>query len=186
MLLEHNVPISVKNKNGQTALNIAEESHCDELKAMLKAKIKERKEFNSLMNSCSRGDLDGVKTILKRWSQVNATNENGDSPLIVSCESEHVYIVDCLLKHGADINYQNCHKKRALDIAVGKGNSKLVEVLLRHEPSIFPDKMLLDKWCSLKIKTMLKKYIADNPDALLINHDGRLSDYIFPCLYNPK
>jgi len=86
----------------------------------------------------------GFVDIVRKMLQVYGAKPNKGSPLLAACLAQNVEIVDMLLYHEprADPNmqstscYPNSKYKLPLFIAVDKGNSELVEMLLRHGASI--------------------------------------------------
>ena len=67
--------------------------------------------------------------LIEHGANINAQDKKGFSPLHLAAHSQRSLIVQLLLKHGADQGLLNHAGKTALDIAKGKRNHEIVELL---------------------------------------------------------
>lgn len=67
-----------------------------------------------------------VETLLKYGSNINAENEDKNTPLHVAAGNGDEKIVDILLKNGANINPLNKDKNTPLHLATMKSKSKFI------------------------------------------------------------
>ncbi len=70
-----------------------------------------------------------VELLLENGANVNITNRNESSPLIISSLKGHKEIVKLLLEYKADINQKNCAGVTALDSAHSRGLNEIEEIL---------------------------------------------------------
>jgi len=70
--------------------------------------------------------------LLSAVRNVNATNEAGNTPLILASASGHNEVVTALLAAGADSRMRNRSGQSALDLALNKGNREIVAILESH------------------------------------------------------
>lgn len=82
----------------------------------------------------------------------------------------HVEVAECLVAHGADVNYNN---GRPLEVAVEGGSAACVELLLRHGVAAGNDAL----WLAVKreavavVELLLERGVRSSWHT---NHDGRL------------
>ena len=84
-----------------------------------------------LHDACRLREFDEVA---RRVSQtnVNSKDEDGQTPLICSCQSADTRIAELLLNHGADVRIADSHGMTALHWASFKAKQpQLVELLIR-------------------------------------------------------
>lgn len=62
------------------------------------------------------GNLDEVNRLIKRGENVNAVDNNGESPLVAALVKGHYQVVQTLLKNGADRSIRNKDGKTALEV----------------------------------------------------------------------
>jgi len=95
-----------------------------------------RKEImeDELEDAICRNEIAKVKKLLKNGVNINNTrNISGDTPLFCAIKAKNVEMVNFLIEHGADVNYQMPHGYSALSIASSVsswGNEEIVELLL--------------------------------------------------------
>jgi hypothetical protein len=73
---------------------------------------------------------------LKYGADVNASDENGNTPLFLASKYEHLEIVKELIKNSADVNIQNKDGHTPLLFASLKGNLEIVKELLNNDADI--------------------------------------------------
>jgi len=84
-----------------------------------------------LLQCASRGDLDGVKTLIQQVA-VNITNRSNQTALYLACENGHAEVAQYLLDHGASVNLG----AKPLIAAVRNNKYDCVQLLLKHHAYI--------------------------------------------------
>jgi len=67
--------------------------------------------------------------LFKKRVDVNATDKDGKTPLILAATNDHFSIVKSLIEAGADLNMKDKEGRTALDCAKGKGLENILELL---------------------------------------------------------
>jgi len=80
----------------------------------------------SLIDSCKKGDLEGVKAALKSGADVNTLDEDGYTGLMLAVSFNHNSVVALLL----DVNQRNDWGSFALKNAVDNSNIEALKLLL--------------------------------------------------------
>ncbi|VDI42860.1 uncharacterized protein MGAL_10B023497 [Mytilus galloprovincialis] len=90
----------------------------------------------ALLGSCSMGNVDLVKWLISRKSDINYCGEVGWSPLLLASYKGHVDVVQVLVQHSAEIN--KCHNDGAspLYIASQEGHFDIVKELIQHSAEV--------------------------------------------------
>jgi len=77
------------------------------------------------------GDMKKIKKLIKNGADINAVDSKHMSPLIYSMINDYNDITKYLIHNGADINYSGAEGDyNPIVIAIAKGNSEIVNVLL--------------------------------------------------------
>lgn len=126
-LLEHNADVNIRNKSGQTPLDIALEKGNVEMITLLK---------KELISAVIKGDLETVNRFLDHGADFNSTNKQGDNILVLAASQKHIEIVKSLLHHGATVDLQGSMGFTALRLAIGRGNLEIVDILLRNGANV--------------------------------------------------
>ena len=82
-----------------------------------------------LITACAEGDIIAVKEFLSRGANVNASDRDRNTPLMVACRHCHPHVVEYLLQNGADVNAKDKYEKSALRIAYEWGYPTIVKLL---------------------------------------------------------
>lgn len=136
-LVQHNADADVKNREKNTPLHLAAikgeigvvtsliESGCD-------VNIPD-KHGDTILHQCARnGKLDIVELLVgTRRCNLDAKNSAGVTPLIAATTSGFADIVECLVRDGADVNFQTEDGDVPIQLAVREGYVDLVTRLLR-------------------------------------------------------
>ena len=66
---------------------------------------------------CGKGSADEVAAMIKKDANVNAADEDGETPLMVAVKKGNAPVVDVLLASGAKVNAKNANGETALMMA---------------------------------------------------------------------
>ncbi|XP_019766471.2 leucine-rich repeat serine/threonine-protein kinase 1 isoform X4 [Dendroctonus ponderosae] len=145
-LLQHNANIQIKDGNGLTALNVAEncgQTKCAQLiKEAADAKEKARLDIHAAIgHACSQGDVNSVQQLLSSLQNdaeliVNMAPSGANTLLFSACEVGNRQIVKLLLDFGADGRCHSVTKYSPLYIASYQGQREVVEMLLIKFPEL--------------------------------------------------
>jgi ankyrin repeat protein len=82
------------------------------------------------------GDRENVEMFIKSGMDVNATDKNGSSALMIASERGEVAIAELLIKSGADVSAKNVDGYTALMYAAYKGNLQMAELLIKNKADV--------------------------------------------------
>lgn len=86
-----------------------------------------------LHNAAKENNITKIKNLLKDPNiKIDAENEAGNTALYVSIQEEQYEAAECLLKHGASVDYANAESSTPLQRAALSGNYKIIEILLQY------------------------------------------------------
>ena len=90
--------------------------------------------MDDFFDACERGNVDEVKTFIKRGSDVNEISEEflggGRTRLMYAASEGKFDVVKYLIHQGADVSKKDNRKRTALHYASERGDLKVVEALL--------------------------------------------------------
>lgn len=116
------------------------------------------------------------KAFLNQPTNINQSNENGFTPLILAAYKGNLEIVEFLLLEGANINYQS-EMGTALTAAVFKGNVELSSLLLHNKanPNITDINGIspLMYAVQFKNKEIIKLLLSFNADKSFVDNKGK-------------
>lgn len=146
-LIEHNADIHYTNSNG-----------------------------NALHYSAQHGLSKTVPILIKAGLDVNETNINGQTPLMLAAKNNFLHTIKFLLKNGAKINISDNMGHSALSQAVKNNHLKVVNYLLKNGASILITNTQGDTLVMLAAQNgstdILKKLIKEGEDIHNANNDG--------------
>ena len=86
----------------------------------------------NLHHAAVSNDPQLVTDLLNKGDDINAKDENGDTPLMLAAQTGHTELCGILIDAGADINLQNNTGATALHQAIGKNRTKTVKFLIEN------------------------------------------------------
>ena len=89
-----------------------------------------------LFRACSDGDVDRVRILLDHGANVNAREEEGETPLMYAAVQDKTDVMQLLLDRGADINAASINGETALMRAVGVKRYDASDLLLQRGADI--------------------------------------------------
>ena len=82
------------------------------------------------LQAALNGNFNTVKQAIDNDMDINATNQNENSALMLAAYNGHKKIVDFLLQKGADVNRKDANQRTALIYAASGNNAKTVQSLI--------------------------------------------------------
>ena len=93
-----------------------------------------RKLLNPLFKLAALAGVQvAVRHHIRKGDDINATDQNGKSPLILAASRGHTELCKVLLDAGADFQLNDCDGNNALSLAIKIGKSDLVELLSKQQ-----------------------------------------------------
>ena len=139
MIIDHGAHVNIANKNGLTALMIAcERGNIDVINVLLEAgsdpDITDASGNTCLQCSVLQGcSIEVLQTIIDHGAQVNATNKNGQTALMMASDCGYLNGINMLLRAGADPNVINANGSTCLHFASRHGSSKeALQTIIDH------------------------------------------------------
>ena len=136
-LLQHNADANVKNREKNTPLHLAaNKGKINVITSLIEANCDVNlpdKHGDTILHQCARnGKLEVVKLLVDTGRcNLDAKNSTGETPLIVATKSVFSDIVECLGRHGADVNCQTEDGDTPIQLAVRNGDVDLVTRMFR-------------------------------------------------------
>ena len=85
----------------------------------------------TLHQACYLNQSEVAEDLIKTGNvDINAPNDHEDTPLLMACENQNVYLVEILLKAGADPNRKLLNGFAPLHYAASEGNYPIAKALL--------------------------------------------------------
>lgn len=78
------------------------------------------------------GFFELVELLIDHGADMEAKNEDGDTPLMLATRSNYLEVVDTLCKRGCDMHAHGFENIEPIDYAVSKRNLYLTDVLMKH------------------------------------------------------
>ena len=87
---------------------------------------------HKLRLACQFGDVSGAAYFIEKGADINsASKKTGATPLMDACWAGNKEIVNLLMVCGADISLKNNRKNTALHLAIQRGFSELIPILMK-------------------------------------------------------
>ena len=126
LLLEKGAEVNARDNSGNTALDVAA-ARTPGLGQLLLAK---GAEVTTLESAAYVGDVQKVKSFIKRGVDIRAKTSSGETPLHAAARGGHKNVVELLIAEGADIHAKNRRRRTALDESARSGHKDVAELLL--------------------------------------------------------
>ncbi len=88
---------------------------------------------SALLDACSRGDMDDVRSFVKSGADVNFENAKGYTPLMTAVERDNFEMVELLLSFKVKVEASPLAEKSPLGIAISNGSLGMGELLLDNK-----------------------------------------------------
>jgi len=172
-LLSKGADINVKDSNGFTPINYAED------KEMIDFLITKGAKVDNLFSAVVSGDFELVKTFIANGTDVNVKGNNNNTPLILAVMNNQDKIAKYLISKGADIKIINDNGLTPLHYAAEKNNLKMAKFLVEKGADVnafvdgnSPLSMAVWKGNYKIAKYLISKgadvnFVFDNREALL-------------------
>ena len=92
--------------------------------------------YSALHLTANYNCIEESKLLISFDININAKNNDGETPLIVASKSNHEKMVDLLVLYGADINEKDNTGKTALHYAARNNNDESIDILLLHDADL--------------------------------------------------
>ena len=135
-LLAFGADMSLKNKNGETPVNVAEQYGPTLIVTLLNGQAERNKDF---LQAAHDGKFEEIKGSLSNDAQFNARDKNGQTALHIAAAKGHEEIAEHLLnEYFADVHAKDNDGNTALHLAATAGKFDVVKFLLElgADPSL--------------------------------------------------
>ncbi len=125
-LLDKGANVNAEDQDGETSLDLATNQ---DIETLLRNTAK-------LLKVAKSGDIQEVNSLINKGANVNATDQDGKTPLHWAAVKGHEEVVEALLgKHGIDVNLADKNKDTPLHSVLKKDNIDInvLNALLRAE-----------------------------------------------------
>jgi len=116
---------------------------------------------DSLLTAVRTNNLAGARDLLRRGMEVNTTDPNGTSLLMIAAWEGHVQMVDFLLAQGARVQRRNNVRETALMYAALKGHLEIVKKLHARGGEINHEGWSALHYCAAEGRLEVCQYLLD-------------------------
>ncbi len=120
LLLKNGAKLAAKNADNKTASDLAK---TQEIKEMLEKATQTAK----LLIAVKINNLQAANESIKQGADVNAIDQNKNTPLMIAAQNGHTEMVQILLKSKAKFTAKNAHNKTASDLAKTQETKEILE-----------------------------------------------------------
>ena len=170
LLCKQHCDVNVRNSNGDTPLHIAcYQKSLEIIKFLLRQRCDTRVRnkrgqspqtilFNEggdllLHIACRWGDVDIVRYLVcEQQCDVNAQNEDGDSPLLIACCNKVLDIIKTLLQQRSDTTVQNKSGQIAQTIPFNENDDLLLHIACQWRDVAIVRYLVCEQQCAVNIR----------------------------------
>ncbi|WP_264705088.1 ankyrin repeat domain-containing protein [Wolbachia endosymbiont (group A) of Gymnosoma rotundatum] len=123
-LLDKGANVDAEDENGDTPFDLTTNQ---DIQTLLQ-------NTDELLEAAKSGNINEVNRLISEGASVNATDQNGNTPLHWAAKNGHEEVVESLLgKEGIDVNAQDRDNNTPLHWAAVKGHKEVLEALLEKD-----------------------------------------------------
>ena len=146
ILLEYGADVTIADKNGKTAVDIARDEGHRGMELLLREHggediqkyFGEERLNNALIEACKQNDVDEARRLLEAGADVHTLDTSVPKhalkhiPLTIAAENGNEELVLMLLEHGAEVDKRNSFHYRPLQYAAENGYCGIIRILVEH------------------------------------------------------
>jgi len=122
---------------------------------------------NSLLQRCIiQGNQPAVTWLLGKQANLEHSNQDGNTPLLLAVLHKHASIVELLLEQGANNKHNNHAQFNAISLAALNNNVTILQLLLDNKEASLPPLHLA---LALNDLALLKELLAQNPNIEVLD-----------------
>ncbi|WP_264735341.1 ankyrin repeat domain-containing protein [Wolbachia endosymbiont (group A) of Rhinocyllus conicus] len=122
LLLDRGASVNAKDKNDRTPLDLATKGDMIEL-------LKRAQMDQGLSINAREGTFDKVEDLIAQGANLEAKDNNDNTPLHNACNNGHFNVAKYLIEKGASLKAKNKDNKTPLELVEQKGYTDIVEIL---------------------------------------------------------
>ncbi|MCM1002429.1 ankyrin repeat domain-containing protein, partial [Wolbachia pipientis] len=122
LLLDRGASVNAKDKNDRTPLDLATKGDMIEL-------LKRAQMDQGLSINAREGTFDKVEDLIAQGANLEAKDNNDNTPLHNACNNGHFNVAKYLIEKGASLKAKNKDNKTPLELADHKGYINIVEMI---------------------------------------------------------
>ena len=128
--------LDARDIDGETALSLAIEKDLPLVSHVLRVANAETKDYGdvpvaeAMIRASSEGALGTILKLRDQGGSINCTDEQGNTPLMLSARAGFVGVVRSLYHLGADLNHKNLAGKSASNLAKDSGQERVLKTLM--------------------------------------------------------
>jgi ankyrin repeat protein len=130
-----------------------------------------------LFNAVNHCQIACVELLLEEKFPINVTQQGCAPALIIAATNGNPYLVELLLKHGADPLIQNERGKRALGFALANKHTEIVNLLTKHMKDLSQDTAILANTVFHALEredtAVIEQALKDNPAIHTLEVGGK-------------